>query len=204
MKFGEEYFNFCKDDNGCDFNAKGGWQKQYAEFIADNFNSKNVKCLDFGCALGANTSALKDIGFDMYGIDVSEWYVENSKFENLKGKLFSYDINKCDLGCFEDDMFDMIHSQQVIEHIEEKNIPKVFQELNRVLKQGGLFYVATVEEDANGIESEPTHYSCLSKKKWIEYFKKAGFKNVTNNHSKILNGKMATEYCWVQFVFKKV
>lgn len=208
MKFGKEYFDFCKDDNGCDFDCKGGWQENYANFIKSNFPEFiGKKTLDFGCAKGANTSALLDVGYDMFGIDVSQWYVENCVFENVKDRLFSYDAEEADFP-FVDEQFDFIHSQQVIEHMHKKDILNTLKELNRVLKMDGLIYIATVGEDKNGLDSEPTHYSCLSEKEWIKYFKKAGFKLITNEYperaEKLLNGKMPIEYSWVQFVFKKV
>jgi len=203
MKFGKEYFDFCKDDNGCDFDCKGGWQAEYAGLIAKYFLKPNLKTLDFGCAKGANTSALQDIGFDMAGIDVSQWYVDNCTFGNMKGRLFSYNADKA-VFPFDDCEFEFIHSQQVIEHMHKKNILKTLKELNRVLEIGGLFYVATVEEDENGLDSEPTHYSCLSKKAWIEYFKKAGFEDVSEYYNSMNKERMPAEYKWVQFVFKKV
>ena len=203
MKFGKEYFDFCKDDNGCDFDCKGGWQKEYAGLIAKYFFQPKLKTLDFGCAKGANTSALQDIGFDITGIDVSQWYVDNCVFGNMKGKLFSYDADKA-VFPFEDNQFGFIHSQQVVEHMHKKNILKTLKELNRVLEKGGLFYVATVDEDENGLDSEPTHYSCLSKKAWIEYFKKAGFEDVSEYYNSMNKERMPAEYKWVQFVFKKV
>jgi len=202
VKFGEEYYLYSKNDNGCDFTVKGDWQQNYAKFVEKHFNEfKSGKTLDFGCAMGANTSALKDIGFDITGIDVSEWYVNNSPFENVK--LYSYNPNKPDFP-FEDETFDFIHSQQVIEHMKKSQINKVLKELNRVLKTDGIIYVATVEEDEKGIEKEPTHYSCLSVKDWDKYFKKAGFENITKSYKSIKSDSLPLHYNWVQIIYKKI
>ncbi len=202
INFGEEYYNYTKKENNCDYKVKGEWQKDYAKFIKQYFKEFiNKKCLDFGCALGANTSALKDIGFDIIGLDVDKWYKENTPFKNINIETYNPDNP---IFPFEDDYFDFIHSHQVIEHIKEEKIDNIFKELNRVCKLNGILYISTTQEDKNGIKYEPTHYSCLSEKAWINYFKKAGFKNISKKYPTLVNNEKAIEYKWVQFVFKKI
>ncbi|MEG1742479.1 MAG: methyltransferase domain-containing protein, partial [Acetivibrio sp.] len=37
-----------------------------------NQEKKPIRVLDFGCSLGANTRFFADLGFEVYGIDISE------------------------------------------------------------------------------------------------------------------------------------
>jgi len=202
MKFGKEYIEFAKNTQGLDFACKGDWQKIYVQMMDRLFsNYKNGKSLDFGCALGANTSAFKDVGYDMIGVDVSEDYINASPFKDVEIKAF--DGKKLP---YEDGMFNFIHAQQVMEHIPEKILVKnILPELFRVMKEGGIFFMGTPQGCENGIDpGDPTHCSCFLSEKWIKLFTKAGFVNVSDKFSpKWEKEPMFIEYKWLQHVFMK-
>lgn len=204
MNYGKEYFDFCKKEHGFDMTSKGDWQRAYVEMQIRVFpDLKTMKCLDFGCAMGATTSTFNDNGVNMVGVDVSPWYVENSPFTDLKGKLFSY-TGKLP---FSSKQFDFIHSQQVVEHIPEPDLLPTLKEIARVCKRGALVYIATTEEDNTPIESrgDPTHCACLSKEKWIELFKSVGLVDVSSDYQpKYESESFYKQYNWVQFVFKRI
>ena len=52
-----------------------------------------------------------------------------------------------DLSQFEDESIEAIYASHVVEHIDQKNIKQTFKGINRVLKNGGKFYVSVPDLD---------------------------------------------------------
>lgn len=97
-------------------------------------SSKN-KILDVGCAGGAFPKAAADMGFDVYGIEPSQWLCEFARTQySLKikqGILKSGDFNK--------NTFDLITLWDVIEHLTD---PKdVLRTIHDILKDDGFLVV---------------------------------------------------------------
>lgn len=88
--------------------------------------------LDIGCGSGAFGLSLVEEGCDVFGIDVSEKMVENSKKAGLKAEC----INLCDLnGSYEaaTAVFD------VLNYMDENELSKFFGCVRNVLKKDGYF-----------------------------------------------------------------
>ena len=75
-----------------------------AEFIVEKFHPKTV--LDIGCAYGELVKGLTQMGVDAYGIDGSDYAINNSD-PSIRSKLFKVNLNS-DPFPFEDKMFDVI------------------------------------------------------------------------------------------------
>lgn len=100
------------------------------------FCNENSVFLDIGCATGGLLKSLHADGYKhLFGIDSTETYVrEASKSDVLSAKLG----NAEDIP-FDDNSFDVVFLDQVIEHvISPKN---VFNEVKRVLVNGGYFCI---------------------------------------------------------------
>ena len=52
-----------------------------------------------------------------------------------------------DLSQFEDESIEAIYASHVVEHIDQKNIKQTCKRINRVLKNGGKFYVSVPDLD---------------------------------------------------------
>ena len=52
-----------------------------------------------------------------------------------------------DLSQFEDESIEAIYASHVVEHIDQKNIKQTLKGINRVLKNGGKFYVSVPDLD---------------------------------------------------------
>lgn len=92
--------------------------------------NKDSRILDIGCAMGGFLDFLSKKGFkNLYGIDVSQGYVDNS---------YDYDIKFGDAENipFENNFFDVVVLDQVMEHIQEPI--KAVIEIKRVLNNGGF------------------------------------------------------------------
>ena len=67
-----------------------------------------ARVLDFGCARGYMVKALRELGYQGFGIDVSKWALENCDTE-VKQYLYS---------SFSGETYDWIIAKDVLEHIE--------------------------------------------------------------------------------------
>ena len=61
-----------------------------AEFIIEKFEPKTV--LDIGCAYGELVKGLNDMGVESYGVDGSDYAINNSD-PSVKSKLFKVNLN---------------------------------------------------------------------------------------------------------------
>lgn len=105
------------------------------------FSSQNLKVLDFGCGAGGLVSVFQAAGYDAWGVDpdsVSIGMGKNAITE--RGHVANLlELNSTDLP-FQNASFDLVLSKSVLEHVEDKR--KYVSEAIRVLKPGGVFYIA--------------------------------------------------------------
>lgn len=98
---------------------------------------KGLKILDVGCSNGEMTLALlKGVvaNNEIYGLDFEK------KRSGGKIKYSAIDLEKGKFP-YKDNYFDVVYSNQVIEHLLNKDL--LLSESYRVLKPGGLFIVST-------------------------------------------------------------
>jgi len=121
---------------------------------------KQSKVLDVGCAFGNLLELLDKENFKTFGIDISEYAVDKAK-KNTKANILIGDINK---GLsYKDDFFDAVFAFDIIEHLIS---PFLFlQEINRILKKGGLLFLYTPNIDSI--------FEKILKKKWFGYIDKS-------------------------------
>lgn len=97
---------------------------------------KKDKVLDIGCAVGAYLSDIrKKTGAKCYGIDISSIAIKLNKDKNL-----SLNVGDMEEIPFKDRMFDKVLSLGTFEHTPRSL--KVFKELNRVMKIGGIAHIS--------------------------------------------------------------
>ena len=97
-------------------------------------------CLDLGCGPGAYISELKKNCQHITAIDLSEEFVAiiSSKYPDIKA--YVADMGR-GLEQELDQTFDLVISPLAIHYVE--NFEKLFSEVNRVLKKGGVFAFST-------------------------------------------------------------
>jgi len=87
-------------------------------------NPKSV--LDVGCGTGKIVNLLRNEGIDAWGIDIAEEKGEFAPEYCVYGDAINIP--------FEDNRFDVVVSNDFMEHIAEENIDKVYSEMKRVAK----------------------------------------------------------------------
>lgn len=138
-----------------------------AEFIIEKFHPKTV--LDIGCAYGELVKGLSDLGVESYGVDGSEYAINNSH-SSIKSKLFKVNLNS-DVLPFEDKIFDVVGSFYSVEHIHD--IDFFGKELHRVLKDDGIAWFLTPNEGLEGRNDTDVFTNTFEN--WKEIFEKNNF-----------------------------
>ncbi len=90
------------------------------------------RVIDFGCGDGRSVAELRSLGFDAWGTDI---HIPDTVVPDTRGRLRLAEQVPFRLP-FEDETFDFVFSDQVMEHVED--LVAVFRELIRVMKPGAL------------------------------------------------------------------
>lgn len=91
------------------------------------------KLLDCGCGSGLISKELKELGYDVTGVDLSKEMLELFKKNNLGMKYIYSNL----LFLRVDEKFDIIYSNSCFEYILKENQHQVAIRLNKALKLGG-------------------------------------------------------------------
>ncbi|ACV24340.1 class I SAM-dependent methyltransferase [Methanocaldococcus fervens] len=128
-KYHENYVGVIPD-------IENTYPKEFFEYIKKL--PKGAKILDIGCAAGGFFVALSKIRNDLefYGIDIAD--VEELLPKDLNIKFYRVNVDEEPLP-FPDDYFDLVHTQQVFEHLYYPQ--RAMSEIKRVLKKDGLLYI---------------------------------------------------------------
>lgn len=106
--------------------------------VLDGFEKyrKTNKIIDVGCGPGLFLIEAKKRGWEVFATEFTDGqiaYLEAKGITTLKGKLTNV--------MFEDEMFDIVISSEVIEHIN--NPIEEMGQFHRILRKGGLVYITT-------------------------------------------------------------
>lgn len=129
--------------------------------------------LDFGCARGYVVRVFRELGYNAYGVDVSEWAIRNAD-ESVKPYL-----NWCENSPpLLDGEYDWIIAKDVLEHIEYVDL--AINDLMRVASKG-VFAVVPLS-DFDGVpytvpeyEMDVTHIQRKSLISWAKLFIRTGW-----------------------------
>ncbi len=136
-----------------------------AETIRDRFHPISV--LDVGCARGFLVGHLRKMGIDAHGVDISEWATGSVPPQSLGKFLKTVDVTK---GLpYKNGEFDLVMSQDFLEHIDEKEVPKLINEMLRVGKR--QFHIITTPEYT--MYGDETHVCMRSLEWWQQKFPKS-------------------------------
>jgi SAM-dependent methyltransferase len=94
-----------------------------------------MRLLDFGCGPCYFLERAARRGWDAHGVEVAPWAREAARLRGLPNVHIGLLAERA----FADGYFDVIHSSQVLEHLDDPR--SELEELFRVLRPGGLLYV---------------------------------------------------------------
>ncbi|HEV2348445.1 MAG TPA: class I SAM-dependent methyltransferase [Terriglobia bacterium] len=97
------------------------------------------KALDFGCGIGRLSQALAAQFEEVHGVDAAASMIELANQYNRRPQKCVYHLNMTPaLPLFEDNKFDLIYSNIVLQHIEPECSKNYMREFVRVLAPRGL------------------------------------------------------------------
>ncbi|MDA3855190.1 MAG: methyltransferase domain-containing protein [Candidatus Woesearchaeota archaeon] len=169
----------------------GQVSNKFREIFNKNIDikDKKLKVLDSGCGDGKYYFFLKNIFKDenIFGVEVSKERIKRCHEKGFKNATY-IEVNQ-ELP-FRNNLFDVIISDQIIEHISKENIPFYLSELRRVLKPKGKIILLTPNYPikrlydvtyaflffrSKGLFDDPTHVTFFSfkslRKTLGKYFK---------------------------------
>jgi hypothetical protein len=205
MKWGAAAFN--KDYYG------GGVRGGFTEYKYDSqlqrdqlsikFNQIGIADISYesilfvGCAKGFEVKFWLAHGYDAYGVDVSNYAIEDCESE-VKDRLRVYDGN--DLSCFKAGQFDIVAFFDVMALVPEEMREKLIAETIRVAGKGIIFRTHVVNHREplkdNGFHGiDGAWYKYWTLEKYIETYEKTG-------HCK-LQGVTIDNRCEAMFYFRK-
>ncbi len=108
----------------------------FLDFIEDK---ERCKVLEVGCQSGILCHELMQRGHEPYGMDIAEELIADAR---IKYPQIKFELGDCEKEIpFEDKYFDVVWAGDIIEHIHYTDT--FVNEINRVLKIGGLFILTT-------------------------------------------------------------
>jgi ubiquinone/menaquinone biosynthesis C-methylase UbiE len=102
---------------------------------------RGKKAIDYGCGTGRSTLFLKNLGYEVKGVDISEAMLSLAKEKDPLGEYEKIESGKLSL---ESESLDLVFSCFVfltVPTFEELN--KIFDDIYRVLKKGGILLFVT-------------------------------------------------------------
>lgn len=206
--FGKDYFDGTKGITPYKHGYHSDLEKQIAyqrytlldPFVREKERSRGrVSLLELGCADGSYLSLCRGRNIDLFGIDISEYAIQEAK-RKVDGTFHHFNLENRDFP-FEGHTFDIIVAHTVLEHLFDPT--KVLKETERVAKIGAYIYVVCpviplyfVNESMNGLVfsaaqrilglfgrsllHDQTHVSIFHKKKWFRMLAERHFTIVRN------------------------
>jgi len=117
-------------------------QKECVRTFLEKIPNGNI--LELGSGTGHWSEWISKLGFKVHGIDISEKMLEKSKSKNIPNCRFDK-MSMSDLQ-FDDNSIDNIIAVTSLEF--SIDLDKTFSEIKRVLKKGGSFIAAVLNEES--------------------------------------------------------
>ncbi|MHB1316807.1 MAG: class I SAM-dependent methyltransferase [Minisyncoccota bacterium] len=117
----------------------------------EKFDVFGKKLVDLGCGTGRNSFYAHELGIESFGIDISKIAISHG-LNFLKEKDVSIDLRVGSIGDklpYENDFFDIALDVTSSNSLNEKEREIYLDELNRVLKSGGYFYIKALCKDGD-------------------------------------------------------
>ncbi|MCK4798533.1 MAG: class I SAM-dependent methyltransferase [Spirochaetes bacterium] len=179
--FSKDYFFKGKNSNYTNYNLydNAGFWKSLIQFIEKYKMSGKV--LDIGCAFGFFLKRLNTFFDGLYGVDISEFAVQNAKEQLPNADFRVVDLNTDDLP-YPNDYFDLITALDVLEHTN--SISESLSKILPKLKKDGFLIISIPLNDTWAgrifqiFDRDESHISIPSRKKLFKIIDDLGLKTI--------------------------
>ena len=148
--------------------------KDFFKGVAQKIGALGPKTvLDYGCAMGHLVTALRDLGVEAYGVDISEYAISQVR-EDVRPYCSAQTALDPLPDCFPK-RFDMVVTIEVAEHIEEQNIQATIHQL---CQWSDTVIFSSTPDDFD----DPTHVNVRPREYWARLFAQEGYYNDLNTN----------------------
>ncbi len=124
--------------------------------------------LDVGCATGFLVEALRELGVDALGSDISQYAIDHA----TPGARDHLRVGNLTDGLpFTDGQFELVSTLEILEHIPPSDIPQALKEIRRVC--GGLVY-ATIPSFGHNGSGPDGHFEGKVRPEQLAHYKSLG------------------------------
>jgi 2-polyprenyl-3-methyl-5-hydroxy-6-metoxy-1,4-benzoquinol methylase len=182
-EYGEQYFqryNYADRPLG-KFSMYWFARRYYAALVRRYAPRDGGRLLELGCGLGHLIGLLQN-DYHCVGIDLAEYGVEQTKRNAPKAEAYVQSAD--DLSRFETGQFSVVVALHLVEHLPDP--AHTIAEVNRLLKPGGLFLMATPnpgyslrrfkDPATDAIGKDPTHINVQPPAQWRAWVEANGFR----------------------------
>lgn len=122
-------------------NAEATYKREFVKYVAQCNVPKNGMLLDVGCNDGEFTLQIGDLigAKNIFGIEKNDIAIEKAKKRGIK--IFNLDISEKIWKDVPDNSFDLVISNQVIEHLFD--VDNYLKNIYRITKPNGKVIIAT-------------------------------------------------------------
>ena len=121
-----------------------GWSDApslFAQFAVSYFPHEG-RLLELGAGLGKDSRYFAQHGLFVVSTDFSDKALDASKWESAMQKITNIDYQNVDISYplpFNDQNYDVVYAHAVLHYFNHEVSDQIFQEIHRVLKDGGVF-----------------------------------------------------------------
>lgn len=197
----EAYYNSNISGQGYDeyLEISENWEKTFTLRLKQVAPYKSAgRALDIGCGPGYFLAAAQKFGYDVYGLDPSDYIVEMAK-KTWGDRVQLGLIESAD---YEPESFDLIVAFDTFEHIYDPN--KFLEAIYGFLKPGGVLAITT---------PDPTSMlSKISGKNWVSYklpehvfyWSPETIRRILEKNFEVLEIRSAGQYATIGFLLRRV
>lgn len=155
--------------------------------LMDFLEIKQGKALELGSGAGDLSIKLHDLGFDVTGVEISETAVEWARQKAGNIRFIHQSVTESQL--LENETFDLILDGNCLHCLFDDDRVKLYDNISRLLKPEGYFYVASVIANNEGDSAlvGPIPRCFLTKDQLLQELEFHGFeclKSWTKHHEK--------------------
>ncbi len=139
------------------------WKDMAAGWI-NHLALSGKRVLEIGCAKGFLVKDLRDMGVDAYGLDVSQYAIENCEPE--VAQYLTVGDARTYLSNYARNEWDIVLSLRFLECIDEADLPALVSEINRISKKS----VHVVDNFVGAKSGAGQYYTQHTPQEWLDNY----------------------------------
>ena len=197
----EAYYNSNISGQGYDeyLEISENWEKTFTLRLKQVAPYKSSgRALDIGCGPGYFLSAAQKMGFDVYGLDPSDYIVQMA--QKTWGDRVK--LGLIESANYERESFDLIVAFDTFEHIYD---PKKFlQAIHGFLKPGGVLAITTPDPASMLAKISGRNWVSYKLPEHVFYWSPETIRRILAENFEVLEVRSAGQYATLGFLFRRV